>query len=114
MYAHTPRRGGKWLAILALAALMAGACGEDAQDSAAPDPTVATTAAVAATAAPETTAAPTTTEAPETTTAPTTTTTAAAPTTTEAPSAFPVDVQDSLGVVTIPARPERIVSLSEP
>lgn len=95
MYTNTRRTGGKWLAILALSALALGACG--GQDSSTAD-TSPTTATTPTTAAPATTAAPTT-------------TTRASTTTTE-PPAFPVEVQDSLGTVTIPARPERIVSLS--
>lgn len=76
MFANTRSTGGKWLAVLALSALVLGACaGEDSA------------------------------EAP-------TTTTEATTTTTEAPPAFPVEVQDSQGTVTILARPERIVSLS--
>ena len=111
----TPRpRGGKWLVPVALAALILGACGGD-------DSPGADSATTAATAAPTTTApsatttqAPTTTTAAPTTTEATTTTTTEAPTTTttEAPAAYPVDVQDSQGTVTISARPERIVSLS--
>ena len=95
MYTNTRHTGGKWLAILALSALALGACG--GQDSSTAD-TSPTTATTPTTAAPATTAAPTT--------------TTRAPTTTTEPSAFPVEVQDSLGTVTIPARPERIVSLS--
>ena len=82
MFANTRSTGGKWLAVLALSALVLGACaGEDSADSSA-------------------------------ITAASTVTTAATTTTTEAPPAFPVEVQDSQGTVTILARPERIVSLS--
>lgn len=120
MYVNAPSLGARWLATLALSALVMGACaGEDTADSGADAaPATVTTAASATTAAPTTT----TTEAPTTTTEPPTTTTAAptitteppttTTTTTEAPPAFPVEVQDSQGTVTIPARPERIVSLS--
>ena len=123
MYVNTRLTGGKLLAILVLSALVTGACaGEDPADSSATaaTPTV-TTAVPAATAAPTTTtqALTTTTEPPTTTTEPptttteaTTTTTEATTTTTEAPPAFPVEVQDSQGTVTLLARPERIVSLS--
>ena len=123
MYTNTRHTGGRWLAILALSALVLGACaGEEPADSSA-----TTAASTLATAAPVATAAPTTTtqalatttRAPTTTTEPPTTTpqaptptTETTTTTTEAPPAFPVEVQDSLGMVTIPGRPERIVSLS--
>lgn len=107
MYAGTRRMGGKWLAILALSVLTFGACG--GEDSSAADVT-STTAAPTTTEASTTTAAPTTTEPTTTTAAPTTTT--QAPTTTVGSLAFPVEVQDSLGTVTVSSRPERIVSLS--
>ncbi len=116
MHMPTPRLGGKLLVTLALVALVLGACGdEDAEVSAAFTTTAPTTLAPTTTAETPTTTAPaptTTTEAPiTTTTAPTTTTEAPTTTTTAAPG-FPVEVQDSLGTVTISARPERIVSLS--
>ncbi|MDE0188574.1 MAG: ABC transporter substrate-binding protein [bacterium] len=130
MYVNTRRTGGKWLAILALSALLLGACaGEDPADTTADTaPTTVATVAPTTTAAPATTTqaptattkAPTTTTEPPTTTTeaittttePPTTTTEATTTTTEAPPAFPVEVQDSQGTVTVLARPERIVSLS--
>lgn len=109
MFANTPRIGGRWLFVLAVAALMFGACG------AATDSSV-TTEAPTTTAPPPTTAAPaatTTTEAPTTSTeAPTTTAVLSEEPTPTAPSAFPAEVVDSMGVVTITTRPERIVSLS--
>lgn len=105
MYVNTRRTGGKWLAILALSALVLGACGgEDPADTV---PTTVTTVTPATTAAPTTT-----TQAPTTTTEAATTTTKPPTTTTEAPPAFPVEVRDSQGTVTVLARPERIVSLS--
>ncbi len=126
MYANTPPRGGRWLVLLALSALALGACGSEG--SSAVESGVTTEAPTTTATAPTTTAVPTTTAPPTTTTAapPTTTTTTAAPTvtteaptttaltttTTQAPPAFPVDVRDSQGTVTISARPERIVSLS--
>ena len=87
MYMDTQRKGVRWPAILALVALIFGACGGGDQDS------------------PVTASTTTTTQAPTTTTAVVTTTTAAATTTTTASSVYPVEVQDSRGAVTIPARP---------
>ena len=123
MYVNTRLTGGKWLLVLALSVLVLGACaGEDPADSdATTAPSTVTTAVPATTAPPTTTtqaptttteAPTTTTEPPTTTTRPPTTTTEATTTTTEAPPAFPVEVRDSQGTVTILARPERIVSLS--
>ncbi len=118
MYVNTRRTGGMWLLVLALTALVLGACAaEDPADSGAtPAPTTVTTAVPATTAAPTTTtAAPTTTTAAPTTTTESPTTTTEPPTTTtttEAPPAFPVEVRDSEGTVTVFSRPERIVSLS--
>ncbi|MCQ3802884.1 MAG: ABC transporter substrate-binding protein [bacterium] len=107
MYANTPR-GRELLVILALSALVLGACGSEgssAVESGVTTEAPTTITEASATTAAPTTTVPTTTEAPTTTAAPTTTTTEAAP-------AFPVDVADSQGIVTISARPERIVSLS--
>ena len=101
MYATTRRKAGRLLVFLALISLISAACGAD-QDAPSAAPTTA--AALATTQAPTTAAAPTTTEA--------TTTTTAAPATTSTLPAFPVEVQDSRGTVTIATRPERIVSLS--
>ncbi|MDE0602440.1 MAG: ABC transporter substrate-binding protein [bacterium] len=123
MYVNTRLTGGKWLLVLALSVLVLGACaGEDpAESSATTAPSTVTTAVPATTAAPATTtqapttttdAPTTTTKPPTTTTRPPTTTTEAATTTTEALPAFPVEVRDSQGTVTVLARPERIVSLS--
>ena len=122
MYVYTRRKGGKWLAVLALSALVMGACAaEDPADSSATTaPSTVATAVPATTEAPTSTtkALTTTTEPPTTTTEATTTTTVATTTTeattttTEAPPAFPVEVRDSQDTVTILARPERIVSLS--
>lgn len=130
MYVNTRRTGARWLFVLALSALLSGACAGDdpAESSTDTAPTTVTTLAPATTAAPTattraptaTTKAPTatteppttTTEAITTTTEPPPTTTGATTTTTEAPPAFPVEVRDSEGTVTILARPERIVSLS--
>ena len=105
MYATTRRRGGRWLIVLASVTLSLGACGGGDQDS------TAAASATAATQAPSTiaTLSTTTTAAPVAVTTTASTTTAAV--TTTAPS-FPVEVQDSLGTVTIATRPERIVSLS--
>ena len=101
MYTHPRYAGGKWLLALALWALVLGACGGGESSVAGSS---AATQASPTTAAPATSAAPATTEAAVAATQ--------ATTTTGAPSAFPVEVQDSLGTVTIAARPERIVSLS--
>ncbi len=102
MYATTRRKGGRWLVVLASVSLIFGVCGGGDQDSPA--------AASAATQAPPTTATPTSTTAAAVAVTTAASTTTAAVTTT-APS-FPVEVQDSLGTVTIATRPERIVSLS--
>ncbi len=101
MYSNTQRLGGTWRMALVLLALVLAACGGDA-------PAVDENSG---SAAPTTTAPPTTTEASATTTAAPTTTQAPI-TTTTAPEAFPVEVQDSQGVIRISARPERVVSLS--
>lgn len=109
MYATTRRKSGRCLSVLALVALISAACGgadQDAPSAAAPT----TAAALTTTQAPITMAAPATAEAPTTTEA--TTTTNVAPATTSTVPAFPVEVQDSLGTMTISSRPERIVSFS--
>ncbi len=110
MYATTRRNGGRWLSVLALVALISAACGGADQDAPSASAAPTTAAALTTTQAPTTTAAPTSAAAPTTTEA--TTISTAAATTTSTVSAFPVEVQDSRGTVTIASRPERIVSLS--
>lgn len=88
-------------AVLAALCLVAAACGGDATDMTTAAPTTTTTVAATAT----TTSPSTTSQAPSTTAAPLTTTT-------EPVSDFPVSVAASNGVIEVPARPERIVSLS--
>jgi iron complex transport system substrate-binding protein len=87
-------------ALVTVLAVVSAACGGSPATTTTPAP-VATTAAT--TTQPPTTAAPTTVAD---------VTTITQPTTSEAPAAFPVTVAASNGDIEIPARPERIVSLS--
>lgn len=93
-------------AVLASLCVIAAACGGDGVDTTTAAPASPTTTATASTSEP-TTAAPSTTAS-----TPASTSTPAIPPTTEVVGDFPVAVAASNGVIEIPARPERIVSLS--